>query len=156
MHAQSRSGFLILTTKGASRHILIRAFHNPILEDVKKVIGKAFQKEFEGIGFERSMRKRIGHKVILEFFREVLTVSSLAIEINHLSAGHIFEVGDNRKYVRKQENLLVGFIFFFILGEEELEADSSGLFGSGHEIADFTVKGVRSSIEAVLFMRALE
>ena len=42
MNAQPGGGLLVLFAEGSSCHVLVRSFHYPKLEKVKKVIGKAF------------------------------------------------------------------------------------------------------------------
>ena len=99
------------------------------------------------------MRERIGHEIILELPGEVFTVASLAIEGNNLFRGQFFQAGDHRKDMREQQHQhLTVWIGFFLFGEEQLEADSSGLFRSGHLVADFPIKRMRSRIGKVFFM----
>ncbi len=42
MNTQPGGGLLVLFAEGSSCHVLVRSFHYPKLEKVKKVTGKAF------------------------------------------------------------------------------------------------------------------
>ena len=70
------------------------------------------------------MRKRICHEVTFQLLGVVFAVASLAIEVDDLFYGHVFDIGDYRKNMRDQQKLSLPFLILFF-GEIELKADPS-------------------------------